>query len=77
LGLTYGDEFQFTIFNREGVTVYESNEVVKATSQGWNGTNDGTPQPSGLYYWKIIGKQADGQPLRLNGKPKGSVLLVR
>ncbi len=77
LGLTYGDEFQFTIFNREGVTVYESNEVVKATSQGWNGNNDGTPQPSGLYYWKIIGKQNDGQPLRLNGKTKGSVLLVR
>jgi gliding motility-associated-like protein len=77
LGLTYGDEFQFTIFNREGVTVYESNEIVKATSQGWNGTNDGAPQPSGLYYWKIIGKQNDGQPLRLNGKTKGSVLLVR
>ena len=77
LGLTYADDFIFTIFNREGVVVYESNEVVKATSQGWNGTNNGTQQPSGLYYWKIVGRQSDGQPLRLNGKTKGSILLVR
>ena len=77
LGLTYADDFQFTIFNREGIAVYESTQWLQAATQGWNGTNSGTQQPSGLYYWKIVGKQSDGQPLRLNGKTKGSILLVR
>jgi len=77
LGLTYADDFQFTIFNREGVVVYESKEIVQAATRGWDGSNDGNPQPSGLYYWKIVGRQSDGQPLRLNGKTKGSILLVR
>ncbi len=77
LGLIYADDFQFTIYNREGSVVYESSEWIQAASQGWNGTKNGTPQPSGLYYWKVAGKQSDGQQLRLNGKTKGSILLVR
>jgi gliding motility-associated-like protein len=76
-GLTNGKEFDFTIYNREGSTVYETNSISQATSAGWNGTAHGTAQPAGLYYWKIIGTQDNGQPLRLNGKTKGSVLLVR
>ncbi|MFM9838763.1 MAG: FG-GAP-like repeat-containing protein [Cyclobacteriaceae bacterium] len=76
-GLTNGKDFDFMIYNREGSTVYETTSISQATSLGWNGTAHGTAQPAGLYYWKIIGTQDNGQPLRLNGKTKGSVLLVR
>jgi gliding motility-associated-like protein len=76
-GLANGKEFDFIIYNREGSTVYETNSISQATSVGWNGITHGTAQPAGLYYWKIIGTQDNGQPLRLNGKMKGSVLLVR
>jgi gliding motility-associated-like protein len=76
-GLTNGKDFDFIIYNREGSTVYETASISQATSLGWNGTAHGTAQPAGLYYWKIIGTQDNGQPLRLNGKTKGSVLLVR
>ncbi len=76
-GLTNGKDFDFIIYNREGSTVYETTSISQATSLGWNGTAHGTSQPAGLYYWKIVGTQDNGQPLRLNSKTKGSVLLVR
>ncbi|MCA4894853.1 MAG: VCBS repeat-containing protein [Cytophagales bacterium] len=76
-GLTNGRDFEFVIYNREGNTVYETTSISQVTSVGWNGTAHGTAQPAGVYYWKIVGTQDNDQPLRLNGKSKGSVLLVR
>jgi gliding motility-associated-like protein len=76
-GLSSASEFRFQIYNRDGVVVYETNNVSQATSQGWNGTTQGIQQSAGVYYWKIEGTQPNGQPLRLNGKTKGSILLVR
>lgn len=77
LGLSGASEFEFTIYNREGNIVYETTNWQTATNTGWNGQKNGVNQPSGLYYWKVNGKQTNGQTLLLNGKNAGSVLLIR
>jgi len=76
-GLSTASHFKFRIYNREGNTVYETGNIAEATSRGWNGTAHGSPQPSGVYYWKVEGEGIEGDPLLLNGKRSGSVLLVR
>jgi len=76
-GLTTASTFRFRIFNREGNTVYETDDVSLATAVGWNGSADGTLQPSGLYYWKVEGYAPTGTELTLNGKKTGSILLLR
>lgn len=77
LGLYGAADFEFSIYNREGSIVYETTNWQTASSVGWNGQKAGVNQPSGLYYWKINGKQPNGQTLLLNGKNSGSVLLIR
>ena len=77
LGLHSVQDFSFAIYNREGNIVFETTDWSLASSQGWNGSKAGSPQPSGLYYWKIGGRQNGGQSIQLNGKTNGSVLLVR
>lgn len=77
LGLRGASEFEFVIYNREGNIVYETSSWQLATNTGWNGQKNGVNQPSGLYYWKVSGKQSNGQSLLLNGKNSGSVLLIR
>ncbi len=74
-GLGSVDGFQFQIFNREGSVVYETSSTVQVTGSGWNGTVRGSPQPSGVYYWKIEGT-TNGEHVLLNGKKTGSILLV-
>jgi len=76
-GLGNADNFKFTIYNREGAIVYQTTSVSEATGTGWNGTARGTEQPSGVYYWKVQGKDSQGGALLLNGKNNGSILLVR
>ncbi|MBS1506575.1 MAG: VCBS repeat-containing protein [Bacteroidetes bacterium] len=76
-GLTSAKDFHFTIYNREGSVVYETTDVASATNTGWDGTKNGVLQPAGLYYWKVEGNFDNGQPLTLNGKTKGSVMLIR
>ncbi|MEI9918389.1 MAG: FG-GAP-like repeat-containing protein [Bacteroidota bacterium] len=76
-GLTSTSSFNFRIYNREGSTVYETKDMLNATTTGWNGTVQGIRQPSGLYYWKIDGALPDGSKLLLNGKSTGSILLVQ
>lgn len=75
-GLTQASEFRFRIYNREGSVVFETNDVARATGSGWNGFVNGTRQPSGVYYWKVEGQTTTGNPLLLNGKQTGSILLV-
>jgi gliding motility-associated-like protein len=76
-GLSPVKSFSFTIHNREGSVVYETQDSHEATAIGWNGTNKGTLQPSGVYYWKIKGELASGKRLLLNGKTSGSIVLIR
>jgi len=76
-GITEALNFKFSIFSREGTVVYETKDVIQASGIGWNGTHGGAVQNSGLYYWKVEGRTSTGEPLTLNGKSSGSVLLVK
>ena len=59
---------QFAIYNRWGQQVFLSNE----TTNCWNGTFKGEPQPGGAYVYVISGTALCGPVLR-----KGTVLLIR
>jgi gliding motility-associated-like protein len=76
-GITQANIFEFRIYNREGSTVYRTQNLADAVSVGWNGQHNGIQQPNGLYYWKVDGVDSNGKPLSLNGKKSGSILLVR
>lgn len=56
-------EFQCWIFNRWGVQVCE----LKDPSQGWNGKYNGKYVKSGVYYYVIKARGADGQEYNLKG----------
>ncbi len=76
-GLGGAIDFSFTIFNREGKKVFQTNDLAEALNVGWDGTAGGVDQPAGLYYWNIKGVTTDGHDLRLNGKYSGSLVLLR
>jgi gliding motility-associated-like protein len=59
----------FKILNRWGQVIYSS----KNTSRGWDGTRNGTPQPSGTYVWMVEGKTSTGSVL----KKQGTLVLIR
>ena len=56
-------EFQCWIFNRWGIKVCEMNDP----SQGWNGKYNGKYVKSGVYYYVIKARGADGQEYNLKG----------
>lgn len=76
-GLANVKNFRFTIHNREGNTVYDTDNIQQATTVGWNGAVRGSQLPSGVYYWKVKGEQPSGGKLLLNGKTTGSIVLIR
>jgi gliding motility-associated-like protein len=76
-GLSTIPSFTFSIHNREGKLMYETNSVLEITQQGWDGTRNGLQQPPGVYFWKVTGSMASGEKVRLNGKTEGSIVLVR
>lgn len=62
-------QFIFTIFNRWGQKVFETNNM----SQGWDGTYKGKPEPSGVFAWKITVQYETGSMQNING----TVTLIR
>ncbi len=76
-GLSSANNFSFEIFNREGSLVYKTSDITEATQRGWNGSTNGTQQPSGVYFWKVRGSISSGSKVLLNGKASGSIVLVR
>lgn len=69
--------FSFSIHNREGNVVYQTNSIDEMVNAGWDGTVKGNKQPSGVYYWKVSGEYNSGRKVLLNGKHSGSIVLVR
>ena len=59
----------FNIYNRTGQLVYSSHN----SSEGWDGTRNGQPQPEGSYVWMIQGTDYQG---KMHVK-KGVVVLIR
>jgi gliding motility-associated-like protein len=59
----------FNIYNRAGQLVYSSHN----SSDGWDGTRNGQPQPEGTYVWEIKGEDYLGK----THLKKGVVVLIR
>ncbi|HEY4156140.1 MAG TPA: PKD domain-containing protein, partial [Puia sp.] len=59
----------FNIYNRSGQLLYSSHN----SSEGWDGTRNGQPQPPGTYIWMIKGSDYQG---KIHAK-KGVVVLIR
>ncbi|NMM47772.1 M43 family zinc metalloprotease [Marinigracilibium pacificum] len=70
-------DFQFTIYNRTGSIVYETNNPSYITSAGWDGSWKGKEQPSGIYFWRVSGSYINNDPILLNGKETGTIHLIR
>ena len=59
----------FRIYNRGGQLIYDSPN----TRQGWDGTWQGKPQPTGGYVWMVGGTDYLGQ----SHTAKGTMVLIR
>lgn len=62
-------QFHFTVYNRYGQTIFETNDM----SKGWNGDFKGKAQPAGTYVWQISFSGIDGRSKIL----AGHVVLIR
>jgi len=61
---------EFVVYNRWGQQVYNNENP----DQGWDGTFNGEPQPSEVYYYQIELLQPNGESL---GTFQGDVTLLR
>lgn len=73
---TAGD-LVFSIFDRSGNKVFETTSLGEITSQGWDGTQNGTEVPAGTYFWRVKGVYPDGQEIKINGSKRGALQLIR
>jgi hypothetical protein len=56
--------YKVTIINNRGIIVFKSNALddMGSPAEGWDGTVNGEPQPTGNYMWTISAKFKDGSP---------------
>ena len=71
------DGFLMQVFNRRRVKVYETSSFEMANTEGWDGTHNNYPEPSGTYYYRI-----NFSIVRLDGtieerQESGEVYLIR
>lgn len=69
----------FRIVNKEGSLVFSSKIAEELARNGWDGDKNGSPQPSGAYFWTVEGTYEDGRPVRFNESQSnaGIIHLVR
>ncbi|MDW3191178.1 MAG: gliding motility-associated C-terminal domain-containing protein [Cytophagales bacterium] len=65
----------FRIVNKEGSTVYSSTSADELIRSGWDGDENGAPQPSGAYFWTVEGTYEDGRPIRFNQSQSNSGII--
>lgn len=73
------ETISFKIYDREGNVVYETTNVIEATTIGWDGKSDGTDQPTGIYSWDVSGTMVDQSSFRIRSSVSnsGQVILSR
>lgn len=76
-------DYNLSIYNAQNEKVWETTSLSGGTpAEGWDGTQNGTPLPSGAYTWKIDARFEDGslwQGVETNGAYRrfGSFRLMR
>ena len=71
------ERLELRIYDRQGELVFESSDIDYLTTQGWDGSSNGLPLPSGNYFWQLQGRYRNGGPLRFEGKNSGIIKLLR
>jgi gliding motility-associated-like protein len=71
------DKIHLSIFNIEGILVFETTSVAEATVTGWDGKYKGNQLPSGKYLWVLKATATDGTVLLFNGSNKGIITLLK
>ena len=72
----YGDNIQsvtWQVYDRQGTRLFEANRL----EASWDGQYRGHAMPTGVYLWRVSGKDASGAPLQFDGQQSGMLRLVR
>ncbi len=70
-------ELHLTVYNQQGIIVFESSRLDEILNTGWNGEMNGNPVKEGKYFWKMNGTFYNGQKVLFNGKNTGVVTILR
>ncbi len=63
-----GSNYLFQIFNRWGQVIFETNDP----NEGWNGIHNGNHAPQGVYIYRLVYDDVNGNPI----DRKGNVTLI-
>ena len=63
------DNYELSIFNRWGQTIWQTNDV----NEGWDGSSGGTPLPEAVYIYVFSYLNGGGQRI----EKRGTVTLIR
>ena len=66
-------EYTYSVYNRWGQKVFETNDSTK----GWNGTHNGTKAPQDVYIWIVRAKIEDCNGTLIEWDDKGDATLLR
>lgn len=70
-------QIDFRVYNRQGLLLYQTQDINEATQEGWDGSFKGLLQSPDTYIWHLNGLFEDGTPLRFENKNSGSFILMR
>ncbi|MDR6241004.1 T9SS type B sorting domain-containing protein [Aureibacter tunicatorum] len=70
-GSAFVEGFSWTIYNRSGEVVYQTENLRQAVRSGWDGKLNGVKLPADMYYWKLGGKFPEGENANAEGKTMG------
>ncbi|MGE0089785.1 MAG: FG-GAP-like repeat-containing protein [Bacteroidales bacterium] len=70
-------QLSLTIFDDNGLNVFESSDLLEITNNGWNGNSKGNMVKDGKYFWKINGEYYDGTKVLFKGRDTGVITILR
>ncbi len=70
-------QLSLTIFDNNGLNVFESSDLMEITNIGWNGNSKGNMVKDGKYFWKIDGEYYDGTRVLFKGRDTGVITILR
>jgi len=71
------ERLELRIYDRNGLMVYQSDDVAAIMDTGWDGSFEGVPLENGQYVWAVSGQFFDGSPVEFKGKTSGILKLIR